>query len=39
MEQVRVIIGDERTSGISDDEVKRVVWSHYLDVEQSVSKF
>lgn len=38
MEQVRVIIGDERTSGFPDDEVKRVVWNHYFDVGQSVSK-
>lgn len=37
MEQVRAVIGDERSSGFTDSEVKRVVWDAYFDVSKSIS--
>lgn len=35
LEQVRIIIGDDETSGISDDAIKDVLWETYFDIEQT----
>lgn len=35
LEQVRIIIGDDETSGISDNAIKDVLWENYFDIEQT----
>lgn len=35
LEQVRIIIGDDGASGISDAEIKDVLWETFFDIEQT----
>lgn len=36
LEQVRLVIGDEAASGLSDTSIKDVLWEYYFDVEKTI---
>lgn len=36
LEQVRLIIGDEDVSELSDNSIKEALWEYYFDVEKTV---
>ena len=33
---VKAVLGDEPVSGISDQEVKKILWDHYFDVDETI---
>jgi hypothetical protein len=36
LEQVRLVIGDEVTSELSDNSIKDALWEYYFDIERTV---
>lgn len=36
LEQVRLVVGDEDVSGLSDNVIKDVLWNNYYDIEKTV---
>jgi hypothetical protein len=36
LEQVRLVIGNEVTSELSDDSIKDALWEYYFDIERTV---
>lgn len=36
LEQVRLVIGDEVTSALSDNSIQDALWKYYFDIEKTV---
>lgn len=36
LDQVRLVVGDEAQSGLSDNAVRDALWEYYFDVERTI---